>query len=236
MRETTDNRRQEYRNQSHRRRRQARPGCRIAVYLLQQLRKQHNRTEVEHIGETDTQAADGKVSRLKQRQIDYRVIVRQLPDNQEAYRDHCHDGQHDNLLRGKPVQLFTAVQHDLQATDAHHQQCQAHTVNASLLGLRLATAQRLQREQHNDRTNRYIDKEDPAPVIVITDKSAENRSTNRCDDNGHRPQRQRDRAFGGRIVVQQQTLRQRNQRPRHNPLNDAEEDQHRQAIGHPTRP
>ncbi len=60
----------------------------LSIDLLQQLRQQNNSAEVEHIREADTQAADGEVARLKQRQIDYRVIVGQLPDNQEADSHH----------------------------------------------------------------------------------------------------------------------------------------------------
>ncbi|SSL81004.1 Uncharacterised protein [Klebsiella pneumoniae] len=65
MREAADNRRQNDRDHPHRRRRQAGPGRGVAVDLLQQLRQQHDGAEVEHIGQTDTEAADGEVARLK---------------------------------------------------------------------------------------------------------------------------------------------------------------------------
>ncbi len=73
-------------------------------------------------------------------------------------------------------------------------------------------------------------------MIVIADIAAEDWPANWGDNHRHRPQRERDGAFGGRIVVQQQTLRQRNQRPGDNPLDDAEENQHRQATGHAAGP
>ncbi|CSF63354.1 Uncharacterised protein [Shigella sonnei] len=98
MREAADNRRQDHRNNPYRRRGQTCPGRRVTVDLLQQLRQQNNSAEVEHIREADTQAADGEVARLKQRQIDYRVIVGQLPDNQEADSHHRHHGKDDNFL------------------------------------------------------------------------------------------------------------------------------------------
>ena len=65
MREAADNRRQNDRDHPHRRRRQAGPGRGVAVDLLQQLRQQYDGAEVEHIGQTDTEAADGEVARLK---------------------------------------------------------------------------------------------------------------------------------------------------------------------------
>ena len=99
MRKAADNRRRDHRNNPYRRRGQPCPRRRVTVDLLQQLRQQNNRAEVEHIGEADTQTADGEVSRLKQREIDYRVVVRQLPDNQEAERHHRDNGQDDDLLR-----------------------------------------------------------------------------------------------------------------------------------------
>ncbi len=98
MRKAADNRRQDHRNNPYRRRGQPCPRRRVTVDLLQQLRQQNNRAEVEHIREADTQAADGEVARLKQRQIDYRVIVGQLPDNQEADSHHRHHGEDDNFL------------------------------------------------------------------------------------------------------------------------------------------
>ena len=236
MGEAANNRRQQDRDHPDRCRRQTRPGGGIAIHLLQQLRQQNNRAEVEHIGEADTQAADGEVSRLKEREIDDRVVVRQLPDDQEAYRHHRDNGQDDDLLRVEPVELFTAVEHDLQTADTQDQQRQPDAVDTPLFGARLSSPQRLQRHQYHDGANRYVDEEDPAPVVVIADVPAQNRSADRRDDNGHRPERQRDGTFCGRVVTQQQTLGERDQRPRDNPLNDAEENQHRQAAGHAARP
>ncbi len=55
------------------------------------------------------------------RKIDDRVIVGQFPDDQETDGDDGDHGQDDNFLRGEPVQLFTAIEHNLQAADANHQ-------------------------------------------------------------------------------------------------------------------
>ncbi len=52
----------------------------------------------------------------------------------EAYRHHRHDGQNDNLIGGEPVQLFTPVQHHLQATDTDDQQRQTDAVDPPLFG------------------------------------------------------------------------------------------------------
>ena len=185
MGKAANNRRQNDRDHPHRRRRQTGPGSGVAVDLLQQLRQQYDSAEVEHIGQADTQTADGEVARLKQRQVDYRVIVSQLPDNQEAYRHHRHDGQDDNLVGSEPVELFTAVEHHLQATDTDNQQRQPDAVDTSLFGTGFAPAQGLQRHDHHCDTNRHVDEEDPAPVVVIADIAAENRATDRRDDHGH---------------------------------------------------
>ncbi|CCJ76454.1 200 kDa antigen p200, putative [Cronobacter muytjensii 530] len=231
MRETPDNRREDNRNDPDRRRGKPRPGGGIAVYLLQQLRQQHNRAEVEHIGKTDAQTANGEVARLKQREVDNRVLVGQLPDNQEAERDHGHDRQHHDFSGVKPVELFALVEHHLETADADDQQRQPHSVNAPLFGAGFAATQRLQRHQHHSDADRHVDKEDPAPVVVIADPAAEDRAADGGDDHRHRPQRQRDGALGRRVVAQQQTLGKRDQRPGHNPLNHAEENQHVQAVG-----
>ncbi len=97
-------------------------------------------------------------------------------------------------------------------------------------------AQGLQRHHHDRNADRHVDEEDPAPVVVIADIAAENRATNRRDDHRHRPQRQRDRAFGRRIVAEQQDFATAGSADRRRSLNHAEENQHRQAVGHPAGP
>ena len=230
MRKATNDRRQDHRQNPYRRRCQPCPGCGISVNLLQQLRQQNYRAEVEHISQTDRQAANGEVARLKQRQIDDRVIVCQLPHQQDGQRNYGHDPQHDNLGRVKPVELLSAVQHYLQTADPHYQQHQPDHINPPDFGFGFPATQGLQRQYHHCHTNRHVDKEDPAPVIVIANPATQYRATDRGHDHRHRPQRQRNAALGWGIVVEQQTLRQRNQRTRDDPLNDAEEDQHLQAI------
>ena len=66
--------------------------------LLEQLRQQYNCAEIDHIRQTDRQCADGKVTRLKQRQLDNRVFIRQFPDHQEDQRNGCNNGQCDNFI------------------------------------------------------------------------------------------------------------------------------------------
>ena len=106
----------------------------IAVHLLQQLRQQHDGAEVQHVGEADTQAADGEVARLEQRQIHHRMVVRQLPHHREQQRHHRDDGERDDLGRVEPVQLLALIEHDLQRTDADDQQYRADGVDRFDLG------------------------------------------------------------------------------------------------------
>ncbi len=72
------------------------------------------------------------------------MLVGKLPDDQEADGDNGDHRQDDNLLRGEPVQLFAAVEHDLQAADTNDQQGQTNGIDAPLLGFGFPTAQGLQ--------------------------------------------------------------------------------------------
>ena len=56
------------------------------------------------------EAADGEVSRFKQREVDYRIIVRQLPDNQEADGRHGDHRQHNDFVEANQSSSFAAVE------------------------------------------------------------------------------------------------------------------------------
>ncbi|MOA13429.1 hypothetical protein D3C78_1334800 [compost metagenome] len=115
------------------------------------------------------------------------MIVRQLPHHQEHQRHHGHDGQDNDLGRVEPVQLLALIEHDLQRTDANHQQHQPDGIDRFDLGFGLPAFQRRHCNQDHEQPNRDVDKEDPAPVIVIADITAQDRPENRRDDHGHRP-------------------------------------------------
>jgi hypothetical protein len=62
-------------------------------------------------------------------QIDHRVTLRQFPNQERDKANQRDNGQHDNAGRGKPVMVFTFIEHDLQGRHPYHQQNQPHHVD-----------------------------------------------------------------------------------------------------------
>ncbi len=115
------------------------------------------------------------------------MLVGKLPDDQEADGDHGDHRQDDNLLRGEPVQLFAAVEHNLQTADTNDQQGQTNGIDAPLLGFGFPTAQGLQSHQYHRSTDWHVDEKYPAPVIVVADIAPKNRAAYRGNNHRHRP-------------------------------------------------
>ncbi len=130
------------------------------------------------------------------------MLVGKLPDDEEADCHHGDNRQDDNFLRGEPVQFFAAVEHNLQTADTNDQQRQTNSVDTPLLGFGFPTSQGLQRHQYHYSTDWHVDEKYPAPVIVVADIAPKNGATYRGNNHRHRPEREGNGAFGGRIVIQ----------------------------------
>ncbi|MNS99391.1 hypothetical protein D3C72_1337920 [compost metagenome] len=115
------------------------------------------------------------------------MVVRQFPDNQEQQRHHRHHRQNDDLGRVEPVELLALIEHHLQRSYTDDQQHQTDGIDRFDLGFGFPAFQRRHRHQDHHGTDRDVDEEDPAPVIVVTDITAEDRPENGRNDHRHRP-------------------------------------------------
>jgi hypothetical protein len=58
-----------------------------------------------------------EVALLEQRQVDDRVLFRQLPDDECRETDCRNDSQHNDRARREPVEILALVQHHLKRRD-----------------------------------------------------------------------------------------------------------------------
>src|SRR3546814_8022528 len=80
-----DERRQQHRDDTARRRHEAGPGGVVTEPGLHPQRLQHDRAEEHRITEAEHQRANREVAVLEQRQIDDRMLFAELPDRSEEH-------------------------------------------------------------------------------------------------------------------------------------------------------
>ena len=160
-------------------------------------------------------------------QVDHRVIVRQLPYEEEREGEYRGDGERHDEGRGKPVEVLALVEHELQRTDPDDEQREPDAVDRRLHARRLALAVDDPRHGERDEAHRHVDVENPRPGKVVGDPAAKQRSDYRRDQDGERERGEGDAGLLARIGRKQKRLRERNHRPGDRALDHAEEDEHR---------
>ncbi len=220
----------DHRQDADRRRCQARPDRGVAHVTLQPLRDQQRHAEERRVGHHHRQRAGAEVAVPEQLQVDNRILVGQLPDQEHRQRHHGHAGQHHDLHRREPVLVVAQVEHQLQGTDTDHQGDQADVVHLRLLDLLRAPLQLVAHHQRSEDAQRHVDQEDPFPAVVVGDPATEDRPADRRHHRDHRQQRQRLPAFLARIDRDQQRLRDRVHRAGHEALQRTRQHQHAHAL------
>ena len=220
-------RRQDDRHQADWRQHHAGFGGRVAHELLQPQRQQHHVAEEQPVADRNAEGAGPEVANLEQAQIDHRMLVGQLPDQEEGEAHHGRDRQAHDQAGMEPVVLLAQVQHHLHRRDPDHQQRQSQLVNGQLVDDAFAFAVDRPRRQRRDDADRDVDVEDPRPVDVVGDPAAQQRTHHRRDQGGDCPHRHRQPGQRFRIAGQQQRLRERDHRPGDEALQRAERNQRR---------
>jgi len=155
------------------------------------------------------------------------MVVGQLPDEEQREAEHRRHREGHDPRRGKPVEVLALVEHELQRADPEDEQREPDAVDRRLHARRLAVAVDEPRHGERDESHRHVDEEDPRPGEVVGDPAAEQRTDHRRDEDGEREGGERDAGLFARIGGEKQRLRERDHRPGHRALHDAEEDQHR---------
>ena len=116
------------------------PRCGIAQLRLLPKRHQYEIPKEHRVAQAQCDGAEGKTTRLEQRQVYDGVLFGQLPDDPCGQGQHGYNGEYDNEFTGEPIQVLALIHHDLQRTDPHYQQRQAHFVDRQFEGRRFGAA------------------------------------------------------------------------------------------------
>ena len=127
----------------------------------------------------------------------------------------------DDLAGVEPVQLFAAVECDLQAADADRECRESEPVEAQLAILS-GLVHENQQAEHGEDPERQVDQEYPVPGIGFGQPGAKRGSHDRPHHHAHAPDRHRLGALVQRIGVQHDSLRQRHQCGAEHALQQAE--------------
>src|SRR6185312_79124 len=89
--------------------------------------------------------------------------------------------------RGEPISLLAAIEDDLQAAQAQSHETEARPVHRRLLAGVAAGRALMDQAAHqgeDPEADRNVDEEDPAPIVTVSDPTAERRTDCRSNDGG----------------------------------------------------
>ena len=164
------------------------PGGGIAQILLRQLRNNHRTAVQDHRHPRHQQAGDRKVAVLHTVQIHHRLSGIHQPVDRADNADQRQYCEGADKVRIEPVIIFAPVEHHLQTAKTEGDQADPRPVDGELL-FRLFLPRRIFQQlidgQHRHNPYRDIDKEHPAPGVVIGDPAPQRGTEYRRDDNGN---------------------------------------------------
>src|SRR5699024_6754387 len=168
---------------------------------------------------------EGEGAPREQAQSDDRTVVGEVTHDAEGEKDGGDDRQRDDEAGVEPVFLVALVEHDLQRADADGQQYKADDVEALAGDGGFALVQQGPDDEGGEDANRNVDVEDPRTVEGVGDPATENGPGNGADTGGHAEDTVGETMPPGRVVGQQQALRQRNDGPGDQSLQSAHGDE-----------
>ena len=201
--------------------------------MAQHLKPWRHQREAGHHEDADhehQQDAGREIDVPEQRRPDQRLARGRHVDQEKIKSQAGEHGLGDDLLRGEPVLVLAAVQHQLQGADADRQHAEAEPVEAQTL-LRSAARQEDHQAGGGEQTERQVDVEDAAPAVGLGQPAADRRAHDRPEHHADTPDRHGEASALGRVDVQQRGLRQRHQRGAERALKHAEHDDLAQRLG-----
>ena len=127
-----------------------------------------------------------------------------------------------DLGGGEPVLELAAIEHELQRADADAERGEAEQVERATL-LRSVSGSVGDDADGREDAERHVHEEHPAPAVVLGEPAAEQRPDDGAEHHAHAPDRHRAPVAFFRIDVEQDRLRQRQQRRAADALQRAEQ-------------
>src|SRR5271170_7659287 len=122
-------------------------------------------------------------------EIDYGIFVMPLPYSDGDERNHADDGHGDDEVRAEPIVALAFIEDDLHGAEAESEEAEADVINAEasaflLLHIGRIADEHVGEQQRND-ADGNIDEENPAPIEIVGDPSAEGGADGRSEHYGH---------------------------------------------------
>ena len=157
-----------------------------------------------------------------------------LPEDQRNQADRRDRYQRDDEVRTEPIVFLALVEQNLKRSDrrAPEARCRCSRRERRRPWRALEIRRILDHPHHQKQgqhADRQIDVEDPAPGVVVGDPAAQRGTDGRRHDRGDAVERERQPALLRRERVGENGLRHRLQPAAARALQNAEQDQHRQA-------
>src|SRR5215469_3153743 len=142
------------------------------------------------------------------------MLLIEFPDHPDHECRRCYRGERNDEVRLKPVVLFPLVQNHLQGAEAQRQQCEPDEINPrSPTARKPALTHEMWRilnhsvgQKQREDSHRYIDEENPTPVVVVGNPSTERRAQCRRRHDSHSVDRERHPPLLRRKGVRKDTL------------------------------
>jgi hypothetical protein len=140
----------------------------------------------------------------------------------------------------EPVVFLALVEHDLQSAEAEREQADSDVIDAhvsaqalELHGEIVRIFDQARHQQHRKHPDRHVHVEDPAPLIVVGDPTADSRPDRRREHDHHSIYGKRGAQPFGRKTVPQDGLRYRLQAAAASSLDNAKQNQHSERRREP---
>src|SRR5215472_16303765 len=125
--------------------------------------------------------------------------MKPFPNDKRGQAHHSHNEKGYDESRSEPIVLLAFVKHRLQRADTNGEQANADVVEAlnchrTALRPRWILNQSIKQKQGQN-SHRHIDKEDPAPGVVVGDPAPQSRANRRSNYSDNSKEGEREAAL-----------------------------------------
>ena len=190
--------------------------------------QQHAREHAE-ADDRDQRRAHGEVAVGEDGQVQDGLIGHQLSNQEAGQRADRDDRHREDRRRVEPLLTLPSIQDELETPEAHDHQPQAPRVDPPALLLKRRVEQAGGGQEEADDADRQVDVEDPAPRPLVGQIAADGRPQDRAEDEADSPHRHRHPSLMEGEDLPENGLRERDDRPAAEALEDPRGDQRGQV-------
>ena len=134
-------------------------------------------------------------------QINDGIFVEPFPETDTDESHNTNGGHGDDEVRAEPIVALTFIENDLQCAEAQREEAEADVIDFEAFAFFLLHVRRIGDEHVGEQQGNYadgnIDEENPAPIEIVGDPSAESGTDRRREHDGHAVNGECHAAAGG---------------------------------------